>query len=186
MSEWPSRSKSTPASCRALDNDAVVAALTASRVNVSQAARTLGIPSGDLRRALAVVPPLLDLVIEIDEERIDLAQQNVDEMLRSDDKLLRKEASFFVLRQSRRAASRGWRQPDAEVNVNANVRMETVRIRWANGEELTRMEVPVNELPPMIEHDPVERARIEEERLRIAEEREGEEERRRQGDQDSG
>jgi hypothetical protein len=167
MSEWPSRSRSIPASCRALDYDAVVAALVASRVNVSQAARTLGIPSGDLRRALAVVPPLLDLVIEIDEERIDLAQQNVDEMLRSNDKLLRKEASFFVLRQSRRAAERGWRQPDAEVNINANVRMETVSVRWGNGEEIARYEVPVRELGPgrMIEHeDPHERARVGEER----------------------
>src|SRR6516162_8816901 len=143
MSQWPSRSKSIPASCRALDFDAVVAALTASRVNVSQAARTLGIRSGDLRRALAVVPPLLDLVIEIDEERIDLAQQNVDEMLRCDDKLLRKEASFFVLRQSRRAVDRGWRQPDAEVTVNANMRMEKQRIVWGDGSLVAEIEVPV-------------------------------------------
>ena len=164
MSEWPSRSKSIPASCRALDYDAVVAALTASRVNVSQAARTLGIRSGDLRRALAVVPPLLDLVIEIDEERIDLAQQNVDEMLRSDDKLLRKEASFFVLRQSRRAVDRGWRQPDAEVNINANIQTEVIDIRWRDGTFITRMEVPTTSLPKVIEHDAEERAHVDDER----------------------
>jgi hypothetical protein len=133
---------------------------------------------------LTIVPQLLDLVIEIDEERIDLAQQNVDEMLRSDDKLLRKEASFFVLRQSGRAASRGWRQPDAEVNINANVRMETVRVTWRDGTHVADIECPASELPPMIEHDPDERARIDAERA--AARADPDEERRRQVDLDPG
>jgi hypothetical protein len=179
MSEWPSRSKSIPASCRALDYDTVVAALVASRVNVSQAARTLGIRSGDLRRALAVIPALLDLVIEIDEERIDLAQQNVDEMLRSDDKLLRKEASFFVLRQSRRAADRGWRQPDAEININTQMRTETVEIRWADGSHVATLEQQVPAYSPrMIDHYPDERidADLREARTDADEERRPQEE----------
>jgi hypothetical protein len=184
MSQWPSRSKSIPASCRALDFDAVVAALIASRVNVSQAARTLGIRSGDLRRALAVVPQLLDLAIEEDEKRIDKAMRNLDEMLESDDKLLKKDASLFVLRQHRRAVERGWRQPDAEVNVTANMRVETQRIVWGDGSWVADIEVEVPAHGRLIEHDPAERARVDEERRQIAED--AEEERRRQGDQDSG
>jgi hypothetical protein len=167
-----------PSSVRSLPFDQVANALTETRVNVSAAARSLGVPPGDLRRALAIVRPLLDLVVEIEEQRIDKAVSNLDAMLDSANDGLRKESSLFVLRSHKRAVSRGFRQPDADMAINANVRMETVSIRWGDGQEIARMEVPVNELPPMIEHDPVERARI-------AEEREAEEERRRQGDHDS-
>jgi hypothetical protein len=159
-----------PSSVRSLPFDQVANALTETRVNVSAAARSLGVPPGDLRRALAIVRPLLDLVVEIEEQRIDKAISNLDAMLDSENDGLRKESSLFVLRSHKRAVSRGFRQPDAEVNINANVQMETVSIRSANGEEVARIEVPVGTYPDnrLIEHDPDERARLDEERRRQA------------------
>jgi hypothetical protein len=180
---WPQMSRSAiPSSVRSLPFDQVANALTETRVNVSAAARSLGVPPGDLRRALAIVRPLLDLVVEIEEQRIDKAVSNLDAMLDSENDGLRKESSLFVLRTHKRAVSRGFRQPDAEVNVNANVQMETVRIVWGDGSHVADMEVPVGTYPNMIEHDPEERARVDEERRQIA--AEAEEERRRQGDHD--
>jgi hypothetical protein len=172
MMGWPRRSSSVPGSVAALDFDVVVGALIDARVCVLDAARALGVPTSDLRRAMAATPALLDIAINADEERVDRAMRNLDEMLQGDDKLLKKEASFFVLRQHRRAAQRGWRQPDAEVNVNANVNLVPVRYVWGNGEEIGRDMVPEHLLPRTIEHDPDERARVDEER-------------RRQGDHDS-
>jgi hypothetical protein len=149
---WPQMSRSAiPSSVRALPFDQVANALTETRVNVSAAARSLGIPPGDLRRALAIVRPLLDLVVEIAEQRIDKAIGNLDAMLDSENDGLRKESSLFVLRSHKRATSRGFRQPDAEVNVS--VQMETRRVTWADGTYLCDMEFPVR---PQIEHDPNE------------------------------
>jgi hypothetical protein len=160
---WPQMSRGAiPSSVRSLPFDQVANALTETRVNVSAAARSLGIPPGDLRRALAIVRPLLDLVVEIEEQRIDKAVSNLDAMLDSENDGLRKESSLFVLRQHKRAVDRGWRQPDAEVIMNANVRMETTRIYWADGTYICDMEVPVSSSRPLIEHDPDERARVDE------------------------
>jgi hypothetical protein len=131
------------------------------------------------------VPELLTMAIDRDEERIDRAEAILDGMLDGENAGDRKDAAFFVLRQSKRAAERGWRMPDVEVNVNVPTRVQMTRYTWANGEVIAEIPelVPINSRP-MIEHDPDERARIEDERRRIA--AEAEEERRRQGDQDSG
>ena len=48
-----------------------------------------------------------------------------------------------MLRQHKRAVDRGWRQPDADVTVNANVRMEKQRIVWGDGTVVADIEVPV-------------------------------------------
>jgi hypothetical protein len=187
---WPVKTATIPVSCRALEYDEVVRELVAARVNISQAAKALGVPSPDLRRLMVCVPQLLDLAIEEDEKRIDKAMRNLDEMLDGEDKLSKKEASFFVLKQSKRAAQRGWRQPDAEVTINNNISNETrvVSLTWGNGQVIGKLEYPAHMLPPerVIERDPVEHARIDAELRQIAEEREAEEERRRQGDHDSG
>ena len=182
---WLQMSRSAiPSSVRSLPFDQVANPLTETRVNVSAAARSLGIPPCDLRRALAIVRPLLDLVVEIEEQRIDKAVSNLDAMLDSENDGLRKESSLFVLRSHKRATSRGFRQPDAEVTVNTNVQMETVRICWKDGTEVTCLEVPVGLYPdpPLIDHDPDERARIDED-LREAR-TDANDERRRQNDPD--
>jgi hypothetical protein len=184
---WPQMSCSAiPSSVRSLPFDQVANALTETRVNVSAAARSLGVPPGDLRRALAVVRPLLDLVVEIEEQRIDKAVSNLDAMLDSENDGLRKESSLFVLRSHKRAVSRGFRQPDVDVNVNVGPQqMEKRRIVWGDGSVVCDIEVPVGMYPdpPLIEHDPGERARTDAER---AARTDADEERRRQGDHDSG
>jgi hypothetical protein len=110
---------------------------------------------------LAIVRPLLDLVVEIEEQRIDKAVSNLDSMLDSENDGLRKESSLFVLRSHKRAVSRGFRQPDAEVSVNANVNLVPVKYVWLDGTEVATLMVPENQAPKMIEHDPEERARID-------------------------
>jgi hypothetical protein len=70
-----------------------------------------------------------------------------------------------VLRQHKRAVDRGWRQPDADVTVNANVRMEKQRIVWGDGTVVADIEVPVP-VPAygrLIEHErsAEDRARID-------------------------
>ena len=158
---WPQMSRSAiPSSVRSLPFDQVANALTETRVNVSAAARSLGVPPGDLRRALAIVRPLLDLVVEIEEQRIDKAIGNLDAMLDSENGGLRKESSLFVLRSHRRAASRGFRQPDMEVNINADAREQHTIVTWGTGEVIAEWGKP----PPLIEHDPDERARPDAER----------------------
>jgi hypothetical protein len=179
-------SKAIPSSVRSLPFDQVANALTETRVNVSAAARSLGVPPADLRRALAIVRPLLDLVVEIEEQRIDKAVSNLDAMLDSENDGLRKESSLFVLRSHKRAVSRGFRQPD-EANVNVNVATIPVRTqyKWADGTIIADIieQQPISSVtPPMIEHDPAERARVDEERRQIA--ADADEERRRQGDHD--
>ena len=179
---WPQMSRSAiPSSVRSLPFDQVANALTETRVNVSAAARSLGVPPGDLRRALAIVRPLLDLVVEIEEQRIDKAVSNLDAMLDSENDGLRKESSLFVLRQHKRATERGWRQPDMEVSVNVQKREEHVIYTWGDG---TVIYDSREHQAPLIEHDPDERARIDAERA--AARTDADEERRRQGDPDSG
>jgi hypothetical protein len=185
---WPQMSRSAiPSSVRSLPFDQVANALTETRVNVSAAARSLGVPPGDLRRALAIVRPLLDLVVEIEEQRIDKAVSNLDAMLDSENDGLRKESSLFVLRSHKRAVGRGFRQPDVDVNLNVNAgETERVRIVWRDGTIVTEMDVPKGTYPdpPLIDHDPDERARIDAERP--AARADADEERRRQGSPELG
>jgi hypothetical protein len=181
---WPQMSRGAiPSSVRSLPFDQVANALTETRVNVSAAARSLGIPPGDLRRALAIVRPLLDLVVEIEEQRIDKAVSNLDAMLDSPNDGLRKESSLFVLRSHKRATARGFRQPDVEAGIDVNVRLAPVKYVWGDGTEVATLMEPENLVRRMIEHDPAERARLDEERRQIA--ADAEEERRRQVDLDS-
>jgi hypothetical protein len=114
------------------DDDDVVNALVASRVCIADAAKALGVSSSDLRRAMAVVPALLDISLKRDEERLDKAEKILHGMLASENALERKDVAFFVLGQSKRAVSRGWRQPDSEVNVNVDTG-ERVLVSFAWG-----------------------------------------------------
>jgi hypothetical protein len=144
---------------------------------------------------MAATPALLDLAINADEERVDRAMRNLDEMLDGDDKLSKKEASFFVLRQSKRAAQRGWRQPDAEVNVNVSSELVTRTICWGNNEPIAEITATQAEWDlvdrragrrtvdgELADADAAEHPRINEERRQIA--ADAEEERRQQGDSD--
>ena len=74
-----------PDSVAHLDLDVVVEVLSRHGVNVSDAAGELGVGSADLRRLLWARPQLADAAVEIEERRLDLAEKNIYEALRSDD-----------------------------------------------------------------------------------------------------
>jgi tetratricopeptide (TPR) repeat protein len=72
-----------PDSVQHLDHDIVVEVLSRHGVNVSDAAGELGVASADLRRLLWANPKLTDAAVEIEERRLDLAEKNIYEALRS-------------------------------------------------------------------------------------------------------
>ena len=82
-----------PDSVAHLDPDVVVEVLSRHGVNVSDAAGELGVASADLRRLLCAKPHLTDMAVELEERRLDLAEKNIYEALRSDDRRRRDAAS---------------------------------------------------------------------------------------------
>jgi hypothetical protein len=125
-----------------LDHDVVVEVLSRHGVNVSDAADELGVTSADLRRLLWANPKLTDAAVEIEERRLDLAEKNIYEALRSDDSRRRDAASFFVVRNSHRARRRGWITSStsaAELSVSANANpLRTITFRWRNSDDDNR------------------------------------------------
>jgi hypothetical protein len=127
-----------PHSVTHLDADVVVEVLSRHSVNVSEAADELGVASADLRRLLWARPQLVDAAAEIEERRLDLAEKNIYEALRSDDSRRRDAASFFVVRNSHRARRRGWITSStsaAELSVTANAPARTFTFRWRTPED---------------------------------------------------
>jgi hypothetical protein len=121
-----------------LDQDIVVEVLSRHGVNVSDAAGELGVASADLRRLLCAKPHLTDMAVELEERRLDLAEKNIYEALKSDDSLRRDAASFFVVRNSHRARKRGWITTStsvAELSVTATAPARTLTFRWRTSED---------------------------------------------------
>ena len=123
-----------PHSVQHLDHDLVVETLSRHAINVSDAADELGVASADLRRLLWVNPKLTDAAAEIEERRLDLAEKNIYEALRSDDPRRRDAASMFTIRNSHRARRRGWittstSTAELSVSVNASQPRE-IQFRW--------------------------------------------------------
>jgi hypothetical protein len=107
-------------------------------MNVSEAASELGVGSADLRRLLWANPKLTDAAVEIEERRLDLAEKNIFEALRSDDPRRRDAASMFTIRNSHRARRRGWITTStsaAELSVTANAPARTLTFRWRTSED---------------------------------------------------
>ena len=94
-------------SVKHLDPDVVIEVPSRHGINVSEAAAELGVASADLRRLLCAKPHLTDMAVEIEERRLDLAEKNIYEALRSDDSRRRDAASMFTIRNSARARRRG-------------------------------------------------------------------------------
>jgi hypothetical protein len=125
------RTPSIPASCRDLDHDHVVKVFAACNANVGDAARRLHVPSADFRRFVIANPELMAVVFERVELRLDKAEAILERELDSSDPRYSAAAAFFVLRNARRAAERGWRQADATVTVNNNTAVQhNVVYRW--------------------------------------------------------
>jgi hypothetical protein len=128
-----------PDSVKHLDVDILVEVLSRHGVNVSEAADELGVASADLRRLLWANPKLTDAAVEIEEQRLDLAERNIYEALRSDDPRRRDAASMFTIRNSHRARKRGWITTStsvAELSVSTSATGPRVfRFRWRSDED---------------------------------------------------
>jgi hypothetical protein len=127
-----------PDSVAHLDPDVVVETLSRHAVNVSEAAAELGVGSADLRRLLWARPQLADAAVEIEERRLDLAERNIFEALKSDDPRRRDAASMFTIRNSHRARKRGWITTStsaAELSVTAAAPARTITFRWRTSED---------------------------------------------------
>lgn len=106
--------------------------------NVIEAASELGVAGADLRRLLWSNPKLTEAAIEIEERRLDLAEKNIYEALKSDDPRRRDAASMFTIRNSHRARRRGWITTStsaAELSVTANAPARTIVFRWRTPED---------------------------------------------------
>ena len=95
--------------------------------------------SADLRRLLWANPKLTDAAVEIEERRLDLAEKNIYEALRSDDPRRRDAASVFTIRNSHRARRRGWITTStsaAELSVSMGDNAPRVlRFRWKTDDD---------------------------------------------------
>ena len=105
---WPARRPAVPANCKALDLSVAERALMDLRGNVSAAARSLSVPTVDLRKLVWATPLLVVAVFEQLEQKIDEAEEVLHQGLRSSDLGHRLQSARFILRQSEFGRRRGW------------------------------------------------------------------------------
>jgi hypothetical protein len=150
----PDRKPNIPDRVRHLDLERVEEVLVSTRANVTASARILGVPTSDLRRLVILDPRLANAVLEAEERRLDRAEEILDEALASNDSRRRDAAASFVLRNQRRARSRGWGQTESLDNAVGRppAHANTV-VTWGNGEVIARFG-PNGEHLPLIEHEP--------------------------------
>ena len=122
---------SIPESVRHLVLDVVEEAMIRHGARVTDVAGELGVPISDLRKLCFAVPRLMDVAFEHEEKRIDLAEQRIDEALRSDDSRRHDSAAQFVLRNSAKAKRRGWIvTASASVDVNIGSPQRETIFTW--------------------------------------------------------
>ena len=125
---------------RHLALDVVEEAMIRHGARVTDAAGELGVPISDLRKLCFAVPRLMDVAFEHEEKRIDLAEQRIDEALRSDDSRRHDAAAMFVLRNSSKAKRRGWitaASASVDMNIQTN-RTVNYTFRWRTPEDDAR------------------------------------------------
>ena len=113
--------KRIPETVAHLDIEIVSVALIRHDANIGNAARALGVPSGDLRKLVLVDQRLADAALEAVELRLDGAEANLCEALRCGDPRRRDAVSMFMLRNTQRASKRGYAVAAAaslEMNIN--------------------------------------------------------------------
>jgi hypothetical protein len=99
-----------PESCRNLDLALVEKTLVDACGNVTAAARSLAVPSVDLRRFVWATPSVADVVFEQVELAIDEAEAVLRKGLRHPDLSKQLQAAIFILRHGEAARRRGWRK----------------------------------------------------------------------------
>jgi hypothetical protein len=105
---WRKRGRTIPASCADLDLEGVGRELTSKRGNVSKTAKTLGVPTRDLRLLTYAVPELIDAALEVEEEMVDEAQALLFAAMRGGDMRRRIRAAGFFLRATAAGRRRGF------------------------------------------------------------------------------
>lgn len=125
---WPIRRPAIPSSCKGLELAAIERALVEARGNVTAAARTLSVPSVDLRKFVWATPSLVNAVYEQLERMIDEAEGVLREALRSKDARLRRQAAAFLLSHSEAGRRRGWGRRRTMCDEPA--KDQTITVRW--------------------------------------------------------
>jgi hypothetical protein len=97
-----------PASCAHLDPAAIYDELLRTGGNVTETARTLGVPIHDLRLLTLASPGLIEAALEAEEQALDEAEAVVRQALKSVDLSRRLAAAGHILRMSPAAKRRGW------------------------------------------------------------------------------
>jgi hypothetical protein len=134
-----------PESVAHLDVEIVAAALIRHDANVGNTARALGVPSGDLRKLVLADQRLADAALEAVELRLDDAEANLSEALRCGDPRRRDAVSMFMLRNTQRAAKRGYAvaasAASLEVGFDNRASAQNVVFRWAGDDPAREMDV---------------------------------------------
>jgi hypothetical protein len=97
------------------------------RGNVSAAARSLSVPTVDLRKLVWATPLLVVAVFEQLEQKIDEAEEVLHQGLRSSDLGHRLQSARFILRQSEFGRRRAWGRG---ARHGKPVDTEPVTIKW--------------------------------------------------------
>ena len=129
-----------PESVAHLDVEIVAAALISHDANVGNTARTLGVPSGDLRKLVLADQRLADAALEAVELRLDDAEANLSEALRCGDPRRRDAVSMFMLRNTQRASKRGYAvaASAASLDVNIDTEPKHFTVVWGKPDEHER------------------------------------------------
>ena len=112
--------KRIPETVAHLNVEIVAEALLRHDANIGNAARALGVPSGDLRKLVLADQRLADAALEAVELRLDDAEANLSEALRCGDPRRRDSVSMFMLRNTQRAAKRGYAVAASAVSLEVN------------------------------------------------------------------
>ena len=131
-----------PKSVAHLDIEIVAAALISHDSNGRNAARALGVPSGDLRKLVLVDQRLADAALEAVELRLDDAEANLCEALHCDDPRRRDAISMFMLRNTQRASKRGYAVSASAASLEASHGpARTIVIKWDGDDSDREMDV---------------------------------------------
>jgi hypothetical protein len=134
-----------PESVAHLDVEIVAAALIRHDANVRNAARALGVPSGDLRKLVLVDQRLTDAALEAVESRLDDAEANLCEALHCGDPRRRDAVSMFLLRNTQRASKRGYAVATSAASLEAGfdnrAPAQTIVLRWGGDDSDREMDV---------------------------------------------
>ena len=118
----------TPTSCADLDLTAVELELIRTGVNVSAAAKALGVPWRDLRTMTRAVPRLMEAALEAEECALDEAEARLREVLRSDDMHKKIRVAGFILRMTSAGHRRCWGRRGTPCREPAEP--QTVTLKW--------------------------------------------------------